>query len=185
MKKVAKQRWSPLSLGRSGPPLSHLFFGDDLVLFDSTFVAQTNLIKVVLVDFCLSSGHKVSSQKFKIFFSSNVNSSSRDWICDTLGFNETDDLGKYLGVSILHSKVRNDTYLYIEDNVRKKLFGWAAKSLSLSGRIILAKSVLLAIPSYAMQTTMLPNGLCNPIEKLIRNIIWGSSNEERKVNLVK
>ena len=71
------------------------------------------------------------------------------------------------------------------DNVRKKLSEWAAKSLSLAGRITLAKSVLLAIPSYAMQTTKLPSGLCNRIEKLIRNFIWGSSNEERKVNLVK
>ena len=55
MKRVAEQRWSSISLGRSGPPLSHLFFADDLVLFSSTSMAQANLIKVVLDEFCLSS----------------------------------------------------------------------------------------------------------------------------------
>ncbi|KAE8668584.1 hypothetical protein F3Y22_tig00112293pilonHSYRG00284 [Hibiscus syriacus] len=47
------------------------------------------------------------------------------------------------------------------EKVEKRLSGWAAKTLSLYGRITLAKAVLQTIPSYAMQSTSLPKGVDN------------------------
>ncbi|CAN1177369.1 Putative ribonuclease H protein At1g65750 [Linum perenne] len=66
----------------------------------------------------------------------------------------------------------------------QKLSGWKAKSLSLVGRVTLAQSVLAAIPAYAMQTSVLPATTCSDIDKRIRDFVWGSSPQERKIYLV-
>ncbi|CAN1123547.1 Putative ribonuclease H protein At1g65750 [Linum perenne] len=66
----------------------------------------------------------------------------------------------------------------------KKLAGWKIKSLSTAGRVTMATSVLNSLPTYVMQTTLLPVEVCNTIDKKIRDFIWGSSNGERKMHLV-
>lgn len=40
--------------------------------------------------------------------------------------------------------------------------------MSLAGRAVLINSVLTAIPSYTMQSTLLPKGIINEIEKVNR-----------------
>lgn len=49
---------------------------------------------------------------------------------------------------------------------------------------MLAKSVLLSIPKYFMQT-VIPVGVCDQIEQVVRRFIWGSFNNEHKVALVR
>lgn len=100
--KVLEQRWDPIIFGKSRTTFLSSFFVDDSVLFSSTTKRQTRLITSILDEFCLNLRHKVSNQKTEIFFSSNISKHSRIWICDTLGFDMTEDLGRYLGVPMLH-----------------------------------------------------------------------------------
>ena len=72
---VGRKEWKPIGLSQRGPKLSHVCFADDLILFAEASVAQVRVIRKVLETFCLASGQKVSLEKSKIFFSSNV---SRD-----------------------------------------------------------------------------------------------------------
>ncbi|CAN1137059.1 Putative ribonuclease H protein At1g65750 [Linum perenne] len=101
-----------------------------------------------------------------------------------MGFPLTLNLGRYLGVPILHDRTSTQTYQDIIDKISKKLTGWKVKSLSLAGRVTLAQSVLAAIPAYVMQTAVIPATTCDAIDRLIRNFVWGSSDETRKVHLV-
>lgn len=41
---VSKNNWKPIKLGRRCPPISHLFFADDLVLFAEASIEQMNVI---------------------------------------------------------------------------------------------------------------------------------------------
>ncbi|MBA0722073.1 hypothetical protein Golax_009555 [Gossypium laxum] len=102
-----------------------------------------------------------------------------------LGFSHVDNLGKYLGVPLLHQRVTKETFQYIVDNMRKKLAGWKSKLLSLADRITLAKGVLATIPIYAMQSTKIPKGVCHEMEKIICNFGWGKTEEKKGLNLVK
>ncbi|KAL4348482.1 hypothetical protein GQ457_17G005590 [Hibiscus cannabinus] len=77
--------WRPIRLGRDGPPLFHLFFADDMVLFAEATHDQVQIIQVVLAQFCRLSGHKTS-------------------IADEFGFEAISDLGMYLGVPLLHTR---------------------------------------------------------------------------------
>ncbi|CAN1138974.1 Putative ribonuclease H protein At1g65750 [Linum perenne] len=96
----------------------------------------------------------------------------------------TRDLGRYLVVPVLHGKITKNTYQPILDRLDSKLSGWKSNSLSLAGRVTLALSVLNAIPAYAMQTSVLPCHICEAIDRRIRNFVWGSTTECRKIHLV-
>lgn len=101
-----------------------------------------------------------------------------------LVFQQTDDLGEYLGVSLFHTCTKKCTFQFIVDKVRQKLNGYNAKLLSLAGRVMLAKSVVLTIPGYFMQTAMLPIGVCERIEQVVRRFVWGGSSDVAKTTLV-
>ncbi|CAN1773508.1 Putative ribonuclease H protein At1g65750, partial [Linum perenne] len=92
-------------------------------------------------------------------------------ISTELGIRLTQDLGRYLGVPVLHGSTTNTTYDYILDRIDQKLMGWKAKSLSLAGCVTLAQSVLAAIQAYAMQTLVLPATTCDELDKRIHNFV--------------
>lgn len=68
--------------------------------------------------------------------------------------------------------------------MRSKLQSWEAKKLSLPGRITLAQSVFLAIPSYFMQSMMISRKTRDEIESLVKQFIWGSSERTKNMSLV-
>lgn len=50
-------------------------------------------------------------------------------------------------------------------------------------RLVLVFSTLSAIPSYYMQSTRLPNLICNEIDRVNRDFIWDSV-DRRKLLLI-
>ncbi|CAN1781937.1 Putative ribonuclease H protein At1g65750 [Linum perenne] len=68
--------------------------------------------------------------------------------------------------------------------MRKKLEGWKGNSLSFAGRMTLAMSVLNFIPSYAMQTSVIPVATTKCIDAIIRNFIWGGFSVKTKTHLL-
>ncbi|CAN1127767.1 Putative ribonuclease H protein At1g65750 [Linum perenne] len=101
-----------------------------------------------------------------------------------MGIAATLDLGRYLGVPILHGKVTKHTYDFLLDRLDSRLAGWKTDNLSLAGRVTLASSVLNSLPSYVMQIAFLPVTLCDKIDRKIRDFVWGSSDSVRKTHNV-
>ncbi|KAE8693055.1 hypothetical protein F3Y22_tig00110819pilonHSYRG00250 [Hibiscus syriacus] len=97
---------------------------------------------------------------------------------------EVHNLGKYLGVPLLHSRITRASFSYIVSRVRDKLVGWKAKALSLAGRITLAKTVLSTISYFSMQSIKLLKGIYDEVEKLIQGFIWGRTEARGGVSLV-
>ncbi|KAL4283940.1 hypothetical protein GQ457_16G013760 [Hibiscus cannabinus] len=93
-------------------------------------------------------------------------------------------LGTYLGVPVLHHRLRVTDYDFILDKIRAKLSGCTARFLSLAGRVTLAVSVLAVVPTFFKQTTRLLASVCSKIYKIIRGFIWGSTNGVRRMSLV-
>uniref|UniRef100_A0A2C9V5F8 Uncharacterized protein n=1 Tax=Manihot esculenta TaxID=3983 RepID=A0A2C9V5F8_MANES len=73
-------------------------------------LARVDTINIVLNEFCISSYKKVNRDKARVFFSKNVSRSNRRLLSNQLRVKGTTDLGKYLGVSLLHCQVRKNTY---------------------------------------------------------------------------
>ncbi|CAN1164676.1 Putative ribonuclease H protein At1g65750 [Linum perenne] len=161
-----------------------MFFADDLVLFGHATLSQAEVINGVLNKFCALSGQEISRDKSRAYFSKNVSRSLVQAVCGALEIQATQDLGRYLGVPIIHGRNSKHLYQYLIDRMEKKLAGWKVGSLSLAGRVSLAMSVLNSLPTYAMQTTLLPAKICEIIDRKIRSFIWGSIDGERKVHLM-
>ncbi|CAN1762273.1 Putative ribonuclease H protein At1g65750 [Linum perenne] len=176
--------WVPVKLVHDGIPLSHCFFADDLVLFGEASATQARVISDILDRFCDASGQSVSKPKSRIYFSRNTPNRVSAEIVSILGIAATSDLGRYLGVPILHGKVTKHTYDFLLDRMDSRLAGWKTDNLSLAGRVTLASSVLNSLPSYVMQIAFLPVTLCDKIDRKIQNFVWGSSDSVRKTHNV-
>ncbi|KAH0773137.1 hypothetical protein KY290_010274 [Solanum tuberosum] len=104
-----------------------------------------------------------------------VNSISQHLVQDCFRITPSSDFGKYLGFPILNRNPRAADFHYILDKMRKKLSSWKVNFLTTARRITLAKSTLNAIPAYAMQYVQLPMKICNTIDKIQRDFLWGST----------
>lgn len=125
---------------------------------------STPTINNVLDLFCRSFGQRVSKEKTRVYFSENVSWQVKQQIRKAWVYHHTSNLGRYLGIPILHNRVTRDIFQFIIGKVNQRLSGWKARQLSFVGRVTLTKSVLLAIPSYVM---MLPSSICDAVEKKV------------------
>ena len=46
------------------------------------------------------------------------------------------------------------------------------------------KSIMSSIPNYVMQATVLPAHLCEKLDKINRDFLWGLTSEKRRLHLV-
>ena len=92
---------------------------------------------------------------------------------------------KYLGLPSLVGRGKKASFNYIKERVWQKLQGWEGKLLSQAGREVLIKSVIQAIPTYAMGCFKLLLGLCDDIEAMIKKFWWGQRGNKRKIHWIR
>ncbi|KAJ1417011.1 Ribonuclease H-like superfamily [Sesbania bispinosa] len=61
---------------------------------------------------------------------------------------------------------------------------WKADTLSFAGRLTLAQTVIAALPSYTMQSMLLPKGVCLRVERYCRDFIWGDKPHKKSWHFV-
>ena len=176
--------WKPIKLSRLGPPLSHLFFADDLILFTKASVEQLKVVLDCLNLFMDCSGQKVNYQKSQLFVSKNVDINLTRQLSQISRIPLISKLGRYLGVNSIHGIVTQDLFSNVVESITCRLEGWKMKILSSVGRQVLVRSVLNTVPFYTMQTTLIPMGICYKIEMLMRRFLWGGTSQQRATSLV-
>lgn len=72
---------------------------------------------------CELSGQAVNFEKSKLYCSPNTNRDLAKEISSICGSPLTNDLGKYLGMPLVHSRVSKQTYAEVFDNVQNRLAG--------------------------------------------------------------
>ncbi|KAL6202860.1 hypothetical protein ACLB2K_026564 [Fragaria x ananassa] len=118
-----------------------------------------------------------------VYCSPNVSSDLANRISSICGSPITEDLGVYLGMPLIHSRVSAATYANLVDKVQTRLASWKSKTLNMAGRLTLIQSVTSSILIYAMQTAKLPVHTCERLDRLNRNFLWGDSDQKKKVHL--
>ena len=77
-------------------------------------------------------------------------------------------------------------FSYLTDCVWKKCQDWNARSLSRAGKEVLIKSVVQAFPSYCMEAFLIPNSLCQELERRMNSFYLGlKKNGSRDINWMK
>jgi hypothetical protein len=78
-------------------------------------------------------------------------------------------LAKHLGLPLLFHRSKMAAFSEILDKVQGKIEGWRSKILSQAGKIVLIKVVASTIPSYAMSSFLLSDGLCHKLDTAFKN----------------
>lgn len=128
------------------------------------------------------SGQQVNKSKTTLFFSTNVSNATKHAIQEVLGVPEVKEYEKYLELPAVVGRNKRACLNFIKDHVWGKIQGWKKKLLSQAGKEILLKSVVQAIPTFAMSCFKLPVGLCKDIEAMTRQFWWRQRGDRRKIH---
>lgn len=96
----------------------------------------------------------------------------------------TTDLGKYLGVPIVHRRTHKYMFAPLFQIMDVVLSSWKTSMLSLSGKVTLANSVLNALHNHIMQSFYLPRVVFDLLDKKISDFIWGDQIGKWRVHTV-
>lgn len=165
------------------PRLSHIFFVDDLLLFDEASFFQARMMEYILGQFCEFSRQRMNGSKSRIWFLPNTPIYLRNSICFEFHVAATSDLRTYLGIPLFHGRTTR-TFDYLVERAQKRLAKWKMTSLSRAVRLVIIKSILLALPTYAMQACILPGKISKAIEKILEIFFWGSTTKKRTLHAV-
>lgn len=183
-REVSLRRWRPLKAARGGEVVSHLLFADDILLFTEATVDQVDCILDGLNKFCKASGHKINTGKSSVFFSPNIAEDAAQNLSAKLGIKQSADLGVYLEQNVQHQGHSNRANSRLLERVRGRLDGWKSKTLSLAGRLTLAKSVINSMGVFQMQVQRLPTYAHKKLDSYVKSCVWGDSEHSKKTHLL-
>ncbi|KAG7557763.1 Zinc knuckle CX2CX4HX4C [Arabidopsis suecica] len=166
---------------RGGPPISHMLFADDSLLFCQASTAQCQQLLSILQEYAVASGQHVNFQKSAILFGKTVPSEIQQAITKLTGISKTGGFGRYLGLPEAVGRNKYNVFSYISQRVQSKIESWYSKFLSPAGKEVLIKSVATALPTYCMSCFLLPKKLLNQISGYIRRFWWSSLKEKHKL----
>ncbi|KAF7153626.1 hypothetical protein RHSIM_Rhsim01G0011800 [Rhododendron simsii] len=175
-----------IRINRGSPPVSHLLFADDTMVFCKASRKELEHVSGILRDYRNASGQLINLQKSAMFFSKNTGPILKSELSALMAIPVRTDLGRYLGLSAENGKSKTELFNYIKDKVLMTLPGWKEKLINQAGKEVLLLSVALALPTYAMACFRLPEGLCYQIEDAMARLWWGSKScNDRKIHWMK
>lgn len=130
------------------------------------------------------SGQRVNSEKSKLFILANILVRTARVLSANFGIPLTGDLGKYLGVPLMHNRMNGRMFGYVVEKMRKKLSGWKTKFLSKSTRSILIETTIVAIPAYSMQIVKLLVSVIEQVKQIYRSIFGERRNLKEAAHYV-
>ena len=83
----------------------------------------------------------------------------------------------YLGIPITLGRIRLVHIQYILDRIRARLAGWKGRLLPIAGRRVLVRSVLSALPAFALAMLRVPQRFLKNIDKTRRRFLWAYDEE--------
>ncbi|CAM8940146.1 unnamed protein product [Rhodiola kirilowii] len=168
-----------IKICRDAPEVTHLLFADDSIIFLRACRNDVDHLKRILRLFEEISGQKINLAKSEICFSKNVAPESMEEICDILEMRHVNSFSKYLGLPVTFSNNKTEIFKFIVERMWQKVQGWKEKTLSMAGKEILIKSILQAIPTYAMMCYKMPASLIKKIVGIISRYWWSNKEGDR------
>lgn len=160
---------SGIKIARNCPPITHLLFADDLIIFAKATSDEATTIKKCLDLYCSWSGQAVNISKSSMLFSKNTPISS----INIIPYKQSSSAPFYLGLPLVIGKSKKEAFQPIISKILGLIKGWRSKTLSQAG-ITVIKSIAATIPSYSMSTFMLPDSLSHDLDKLLKDFWWVS-----------
>ncbi|XP_071727568.1 uncharacterized protein [Rutidosis leptorrhynchoides] len=177
-KKIQETQWFKYHYKCKQMALTHICFADDLFVLCHGDDQSVLVVKQVLDEFGKVLGLLPNLNKGTIFFGS-VPGDIQHKILQVLPFTVGYHPMKYLGVPLLSKRLSKNDCRGLIDKVKDKVGNWKNKKLSYAGRLQLVASVLAPMQVYWMSAYILPCGVIEEIERLLKGFLWCQSDSAK------
>ncbi|XP_042939577.1 uncharacterized mitochondrial protein AtMg00310-like [Carya illinoinensis] len=99
-----------------------------------------------------------------------------------MGARQLNNSEKYLGLLVMVGRSKYNSFRVIKDRVWKKINNWKNQFLSPSGKEVLLKAVIQAIPTYYMSVFKHPKNLCKEIAAQMAKFWWRFKKDDHKIH---
>ena len=90
---------------------------------------------------------------------------------------------KYLGYFIKPLGYLINDWLWLLRRFEHKISHWSLRLLSMGGRLVLIKAVLISIPVFWMSLVPIPKSILGKLKRLIFYFLWGTKGNMKKFHL--
>ncbi|WMV42054.1 hypothetical protein MTR67_035439 [Solanum verrucosum] len=126
------------------------------------------------------SGQMVNKQKSSVSISPKEHYQAITKIKEITGIVHKSFPIKYLGCPLYVGRKTTNLFSDMMGKILNKIGGWHTKILSVGGRAVLIKHVLLSMPIYFLAVMQPPIGVMNQIERMLNKFFWGGTYEVKK-----
>lgn len=163
-----------------GLQVNHLYYADDIVIFNSWDKASIKMIMKKLHQYEVLSGQEISKEKSFFLTATYTLENRRKMIKRIAGFQHQCFPFKYLGCPIYPGRKKINYFTNVAKVVINKISGWEGKLLSIGGRATLIKHVLQSQTIYTMSSMFPPKIVLKQLEKYFCNFFCGQTEDKKK-----
>ncbi|XP_048605373.1 uncharacterized protein LOC106386312 [Brassica napus] len=159
--------------------VTHLAFADDLMIFfDGEKNSFANIVDTMEL-FATWSGLRMNKEKTELFVGGLNQVETTD--LTSLGFTLGSMPFRYLGLPLMHRKLRISEYRPLLVKISGHFTAWSSKKLSYAGRAELIKSVIYGNINLWTSAFVLPKGCLQQIQSLCSRFLWTGNVTDRGV----
>ncbi|XP_060183608.1 uncharacterized protein LOC132613554 [Lycium barbarum] len=170
---------------KKGSTITHLAFADDIILFPSGKPADIRKILKILTVYKNVSGQMINKHKSCVAFSPKANMNLKDRVTTLTGMTKKEWPIKYLGCPLFVGRMKINYFSEMVQSITRRMHSWHSKFLSMGGKIILIKHVLLAMHVHLLAAMKPPKATFEQIEAAIARFLWNSNENEKKYHWAK
>ncbi|CAI9096261.1 OLC1v1032360C1 [Oldenlandia corymbosa var. corymbosa] len=128
------------------------------------------------------SPYRLNFEKSSMAFSPNTPMHLQTFLRHIVHIDQNFQANKYLGMPLELSRNRGVIFSDILHKVQGKIATYKIESLSVVGRMVLARHVLSSLPQYAMGIFKLPESINHGINKQLARFIWQGDHDGYKIH---
>ncbi|XP_010468426.1 PREDICTED: uncharacterized protein LOC104748491 [Camelina sativa] len=174
-------RLTGFSFNNLYPVVQHLLFADDSLLISRATKEECEEIIRCLQLYGKASGQLINFSKSAVTFGKKTTDEVKQIVKQTLNILEEGGSGTYLGLPECFRGSKQALLGFIGDKLQNRLQGWFANSLSLGGKEVLLKAVVMALPVFAMSYVRLSKNLCRMLTSAMCELWWSNCQGKRKI----
>ena len=151
-------------------------YADDAIIFANPVKEEIDMLMNIIHNFGHASGLKVNMLKSSVT-AIRCDHIDLQQVLQNFGGQQDHFPLRYLGLPVTISRLRIVHLQFVLDRIRARLAGWKGRLLSIAGRRVLVRSVLSALPTFALTVLKVPKKILAEVDKIRRRFLWAQDEE--------